>query len=304
MRLIELFNVTSDKPNLKQYLYNNNFLFDFSYLNCACGSHFSIVKDSGFIDGECWKCANYLCRKKISIRSGSWFEQARFDQVYDKVLLLTYCWANSYSNILAAHECGVHENSIVHWFNFCREVCIEILEGQEYSQIGGEGVEVEIDESKFGKRKYHRGRKVDGVWVFGGIEKYNKENCFFVVVEQRSSDVLIPLIEKYIRPGSIITSDCWKSYDCLKNKNYTHEKVNHSEHFVDPDSGACTNHIENSWTCIKRMKLKSGFAKTPIATYFAEFIFRRKFLSVSVFLYRKIRLACKRRFVGCAQGLV
>ena len=48
---------------------------------------------------------------------------------------------------------------------------------------------------------------------------------------------------------------------------------------MDPDSGACTNHIENSWACIKRMKLKSGFAKTLIATNFAEFIFRRKFLN-------------------------
>lgn len=38
-------------------------------------------------------------------------------------------------------------------------------------KIGGPGRTVEIDESKFGKRKYHRGKRVDGVWVFGGIER-------------------------------------------------------------------------------------------------------------------------------------
>lgn len=51
----------------------------------------------------------------------------------------------------------------------------------QYIQIGREGVEVKIAESKFGKRMYHKGRKVDGVWVFGGIKK---NNCFFVVVRK------------------------------------------------------------------------------------------------------------------------
>ena len=56
--------------------------------------------------------------------------------------------------------------------SFAREVCATILE-VESQPIGGVGKIVEIDESKFGKRKYHRGRRVDGVWVFGGIEREN-----------------------------------------------------------------------------------------------------------------------------------
>ncbi|KAG1435618.1 hypothetical protein G6F56_013903 [Rhizopus delemar] len=37
--------------------------------------------------------------------------------------------------------------------------------------LGGPGVDhVQIDESKFGKRKYHRGHRVEGVWVLGLVE--------------------------------------------------------------------------------------------------------------------------------------
>ena len=38
-------------------------------------------------------------------------------------------------------------------------------------KLGGDVVIVEVDESKFGKRKYHRRHNVEGVWVVGMIEK-------------------------------------------------------------------------------------------------------------------------------------
>ena len=61
--------------------------------------------------------------------------------------------------------------------------------------IGGPGVEVEIDESKFGRRKYNRGQ---GHWVFGGIERVSGK-AFLVEVAQRDAATLIPLIQQYIR---------------------------------------------------------------------------------------------------------
>ena len=59
------------------------------------------------------------------------------------------------------------------WYNFVRDICAEY----HTALIGGPEIEVEIDESKFGKRKYNRGRVVDGHWVFGGIERGSGE-CF------------------------------------------------------------------------------------------------------------------------------
>ena len=57
----------------------------------------------------------------------------------------------------------------IDWYNFVRDICTQYFIDHP-SVIGGPGIEVEIDESMFGKRKYNRGRQVDGHWVFGGIE--------------------------------------------------------------------------------------------------------------------------------------
>lgn len=42
---------------------------------------------------------------------------------------------------------------------------------------------------------------------------------------------LIPIIKRYVRQGSVIYSESWRTLDTL---GYTHYQVNHSEHFVGP----------------------------------------------------------------------
>ena len=63
------------------------------------------------------------------------------------------------------HDLGISHMTIADWYNFPREVCISILENFS-EQIGGPGKIVGIDESKFSKRKFHKGRRVDGMWMF------------------------------------------------------------------------------------------------------------------------------------------
>lgn len=49
-------------------------------------------------------------------------------------------------------EYGFTNRTLVDWHSFCREVAIDtVMENSE--KIGGKGVIVEIDESKFGKRR-------------------------------------------------------------------------------------------------------------------------------------------------------
>ena len=44
-------------------------------------------------------------------------------------------------------------------------------------------------------------------WVFGGIECETHESFQFVV-EKRDQETLLPLIERWTKPGSTIISDC------------------------------------------------------------------------------------------------
>ena len=85
---------------------------------------------------------------------------------------------------------------------------------QHVGPIGGPGSTVDIDESMFGKRKCHRGRFIEGQWVFGGICRETKA-CFLVPVERRDRDTLLPIIRAEILPGTRVMIDLWKSYDSL-----------------------------------------------------------------------------------------
>ena len=111
---------------------------------------------------------------------------------------------------------------------------------EESEQIGGEGVHVEIDESKFGKRKYYRGHHVKGQWIFGSHETKGKSKVFMFPVKKRNAATLLPIIEKWIKKGSIIHINCWKAYSKLNEMGYKHVTVNHSKEFVNPDNDPCT----------------------------------------------------------------
>lgn len=120
-------------------------------------------------------------------------------------------------------------------FRYCREVVVnDFLERQETrGKLGGVGKIVQIDESKIGKRKFNRGRMIEGHWILGMIEDGSEDFRIFVCPDNiRSSAVLVPLIEANVEPGTIIHTDCWKAYDCLSEHGFVHNRVNHS----DPDN--------------------------------------------------------------------
>ena len=184
----------------------------------------------------------------------------------------------------AARETGVSPRVAVDWFNFLRDVRAQYFLDHPIT-IGGPGKIVEIDESKFGKRKYNRGRAIDGHWVFGGIERGTTKS-FMVVVADRSAATLAPIIQTYIRPGALIISDEWRAYSTLSTLGYTHQTVNHCQNFVDPTTGAHTNSVEGYWSCLKRQLRRQGVMNTSndlFPTYLLENLWRKRFSGEDLF---------------------
>ena len=159
------------------------------------------------------------------------------------------------------------------WFHFCREVILEYVETASV-KIGGQGKAVEIEESKFWKRKYHRGHYVRGQWVFGGIER-GSGKTFLVAVPDRTTETLVAVIKERIEPGTTVVSDCWGEYRTLDDKGFTHVAVNHSITFVDEETGGHANTIETTWRQVKAV-LHPYNRKTDYIFAFAEYMFRKK----------------------------
>ena len=134
------------------------------------------------------------------------------------------------------------------------------------------GTVVEIDESKFGRRKYNKGHRVEGQWVFGGVER-GSGKMFLVPVEVRNAETLVGIIKQWIKPGTTIMSDCWKAHDNLGEGWYQHLKVNHSVEFVDSTTGAHTNTIETTWRHAKRFMPHYNRRKANYPGYLAHYMF-------------------------------
>lgn len=142
-------------------------------------------------------------------------------------------------------------------------------------KIGGENVIVEIDESLFGKRKNHKGRIVEGVWVLGLVERTQARKIVLIKIAKRDKLTLSDIICKFVEPNSIIYTDMWRGYAGLESHSFTHCTVNHSTNFVDPMTGVHTQTIEANWSGLKQTIPKKYRNAKHVSFYLLLFMFRR-----------------------------
>ena len=244
-----------------------------------CQINCSLTRDVTHLLGFRWTCR--VCHWKLSVLHNSFFSRGHIP--VSTMIYLLYCWSADIPQNVTKHELRIHSRqTIIDWFNFCREICERVIARNRIELGGfddnGESVVVEIDESKYFHRKYHRGNWREGHWVFGAIERQSGK-CFLTEVAARDANTLLPLIEEHILPGSRIISDGWGAYGNVATINggvYAHDVVIHERNFVDPkDADIHTQNIENMWMRAKRkLKRQFGTHRHLFQSYLSEFQWR------------------------------
>jgi transposase-like protein len=230
-----------------------------------CGSNIRL-------EGKLFHCCSRKCRKSISVFNNSFFSKVKIP--INKLLQLGYFWLGGSGRDEIVRFTGCVDKTVTNYMRYFRQLVISSLDSDDI-MVGGEGVEVELDESKFGKRKYHRGHRVDGAWVFGGVERTPERKVFAEVVNDRSAATLLEIISRHVLPGTILLTDCWRGYANLSNEGFLHHNVNHSITFVS-ESGVHTNTIEGTWNGIKMKIPPRNRTRDELPDLLLEQVWRRK----------------------------
>lgn len=152
---------------------------------------------------DTWRCPIGGCRESLGMRKDTWLEGSRLP--LRTFVLLIVMWGQDKMSIdYVQCELKIGPSSIVQWAYLLREACAcELILNPLI--IGGPGLNVEIDEFLFSKKKYNRvriyyyffiflincnillyqERVFPQKWVFGGYCRETKE-LFMVAVPDRS----------------------------------------------------------------------------------------------------------------------
>jgi len=233
-----------------------------------------------------WQCTRKGCRGGKSCMDGSFFSGCKSVGL---VLLAARGWLSGAAQHTVRKDTGLGDNTVRKWRMYLQElIMFDVLATPEEEMmlggpnwLTGEHSIVEIDESKFGKRKFHVGHIVEGVWVVGLIERSRPGYKGKFVVEKvanRGADTLEMLILKYVRPGSCLYSDKWKgyrTYTLFEQQQLLHRTVNHTYNFKDPVTGVHTNTIEGMWGHMKSAIPRQSRTEDKIEQHLWEFMWRR-----------------------------
>ncbi|KAG0418853.1 hypothetical protein EQH57_0645 [Dictyocoela roeselum] len=230
----------------------------------ACLGPVSLRKNKKYIV----RCTKSKCRKSFSLFRSILLHKKKIS--IQTIYTIIFYWVNNIdinniSIISNVSEFAVRE--IIDSFSF-----IFRRKFEEDLVLGGENVIVECDESKFGKRKNHLVQKVEGVWVFGMVERTEKRKIYLTEIKDKKEPTLIPLIMEKIIHGSKIYTDCFSTYNLIDQNIFTHKNVNHSKYFVDSITGVHTQTIEANWSALKRTTHKKARAKGRIEIYLVRFM--------------------------------
>eukprot|EP00111_Clytia_hemisphaerica_P022721 TCONS_00066845-protein len=197
----------------------------------------------------------------MRIREGTIFHDWTRVSLPD-LFFVIYLWASKISMTKTTNIVGILKEHVIKMFQKLRGICTRELQRNPIT-LGGGGINfvVQIDESQFQHaQRGGRGRRAQPVWVFGLVDtRFTPAKGYMEIVNRRNRPTLVGIINRVLNPNSVIHSDEWRAYNRLQQfvpNCIQHNTVNHTYHFVDPVTGAHTQHIESFWNRFK-LKLKA-----------------------------------------------
>lgn len=200
-----------------------------------------------------WFCKG--CKKQFTVKVGTIFEDSALGM--DKWMIAVWLIVNA-KNGISSYEIGralgITQKSA--WFMMHRVRLA--MQTSSFMKLGGEGKEIEVDESFIGgrARNMHRGRRrrvitgsgvKDKAIAFGILERGGDVRTF--ATPTRRKYVLQGQIIKHVEPGTPIYTDALMSYMGL-NERFAHEVIDHATCYVR--GRVHTNGMENFWSLLKR----------------------------------------------------
>ena len=233
-----------------------------------------------FDDGVYYRCRNNECRRKYSIKHETIFRRSKLKII--EIAGLFGIWCADLSILTATQFSLISETSISYHFQLFREYAIQILHHDiSKNPLGGDRIKVQVDESLFGRAKYHIGKNLaqPQYWVFEMVDDSNGR-VYMKHVENRKAETLIPIIQNNVQQGSAIISDQWKPYYKIPFPEYFHFTVNHSKNFVDPLTNEHTQRAESYWNaCKDDLSRKHIRDRSQYESYIQEWCFRKNLAS-------------------------
>lgn len=238
-----------------------------------CGGKMKLENDNQYLDKKVWRCRSKNPKHDVkrNIRVNSVYE------IFNVPLFILYfltfeCFSlNKKINkslIDVKDLCSqlgkpaTTKRVIIKLFRTLREK-LRIFMHKVWSNnpLGSEPAEngvprIEIDESEI------IGNQNNKIWMFGLIDRVDKEARVFCVMNDRTKENLLPIIERNVLTNDIgnnwnlktrIYSDCYASYqpNDFEERGYILHRVNHSVWF---GQGLFhTNTVEGLWSKIKRL---------------------------------------------------
>lgn len=250
-----------------------------SYGHCErCLKDMHLQKHGRALDHRILRCCG--CKATTSCRANTFFEKMKCTA--KEFILFLYFWVNGSSIDQLVAYTGITKKTAIDYANFLREISSWKF-SRDDQKLGGVGHIVQIDESLIYRPKYNRGSGLfrEQRWVFGIYDTVRKVGAAFFV-EDRSAETLLPLIERWIEPGSEIHSDQWPAYIGISNipvePRFIHRTVNHSQGFIDHETGVHTNNVEAYWSSIKRVfKRMYGTTKNHVPSYIDFHMYKQRY---------------------------